>query len=52
MNPYRRLGAFCGNGSYRGGTGTGPGRLGLADSTLEKPDFNVALILNDQPAQR
>ena len=47
MDPYRRLGALCGNGSYRGGAGTCPGRLGLADSALEKSDFDITLIFND-----
>ena len=47
MDPYRRLGALAGNGSYRRGTGTGPGRLGLADSALEKSDFDITRILDD-----
>ena len=47
MNAYRRVGAFCGDGSYRGGAGTCPGRLGLADSALEKPGFDSPWILND-----
>jgi hypothetical protein len=45
MNPYRRVGVFCGDGSYRGGAGPCPGRLGLADSALEKSDFDIPRIL-------
>ena len=47
MNPHRRLGAFCRNGSYRGSARTRPGRLGLADSALEESDFDITLIFND-----
>ena len=46
MDPYRRLGAFCGDGSYCGSARTCPGRLGLADSALEKSDFDIPLIFD------
>src|SRR6202047_4272052 len=45
--PYWGLGASSRNGSHGGSARTGPGRLGFADSALEKSDFDITPIFND-----
>ncbi len=47
VHPNRRHGALGRNGSNCRSAGTGSGRLGLADSALEKSDFDITLIFND-----